>query len=103
MYFAPMRSDRFYRITHPVLHQLRSRGMVGVSGLMLAMCAVAARSADAQPRLTVAPRQPASGSLVRLTIDRLSGNADSAVSITGTMAGEAVHFRPVPGGQMLAI
>jgi len=64
---------------------------------------VALRVAPAQPRLTVEPRQPAGGALIRLTIDRLSGNADSAVRISGVMAGEPVHFRPSSGGRLQAI
>jgi murein DD-endopeptidase MepM/ murein hydrolase activator NlpD len=64
---------------------------------------VALRVAPAQPRLTVEPRQPAGGALIRLTIDRLTGNADSAVRVTGAMAGEPVHFRPASGGRLQAI
>jgi murein DD-endopeptidase MepM/ murein hydrolase activator NlpD len=69
---------------------------------MLALLAVAPGVA-AQPRLTAEPRQPPGGALIRLTIDRLTGNADSAVSVAGTMAGEPLHFRPAVGGKLLAI
>lgn len=62
-----------------------------------------ARAAVAQARLIVEPKQPAVGSLIRLTIDRLSGNADSIVSLGGTMAGEPLHFRPAANGRWQAL
>jgi murein DD-endopeptidase MepM/ murein hydrolase activator NlpD len=64
---------------------------------------VAAQAARAQPRLTIEPRQPSSGALIRLTIDRLVGNADSAVSASGTMAGEPLHFRATTNGRLVAL
>jgi murein DD-endopeptidase MepM/ murein hydrolase activator NlpD len=73
---------------------------------LLTSCAVAlvcARAASAQARLIVAPKQPAVGSLIRLTIDRLTGNVDSVVSLTGTMAGEPVHFREAANGRWQAL
>lgn len=56
-----------------------------------------------QPRLTIEPRQPAAGSLVRLTIDRLARHDDSVVAITGVMAGEPLHFRPASQGTLQAL
>jgi hypothetical protein len=73
--------------------------MLGIGALLL----FAARDARAQARLLIEPRQPSGGSLVRLTIDRLGGNADSAVSVTGSMAGEPLHFRPASGGRLSAM
>ena len=72
----------------------------------LTSCAIAlfaARAAVAQPRLVVEPRQPAVGSLIRLTIDRVSGNADSVVGFAGTMAGEPLHFRAAANGRWQAL
>ena len=90
MYFLRMPSDE--RRTYI------ARTLVAVGFLLSA-----ARVGTAQPRLTIEPRQPAGGALIRLTIDRLSGNADSAVRISGTMAGEPLHFRPASQGRMQAI
>ena len=56
-----------------------------------------------QPRLAVEPRQPAAGSLVRLTIDLDTRHADSVVAIAGTMAGEPLHFRPASDGKLEAL
>ncbi|HEV8217455.1 MAG TPA: M23 family metallopeptidase [Gemmatimonadaceae bacterium] len=60
-----------------------------------------------RPRLQVEPRQPATGSLTRLTIDRLASHAgngsDSIVRVTGTMAGEPLHFRLLDGDRMQAL
>lgn len=74
--------------------------MLGIAALALV---AVARDARAQARLTIEPRQPSGGSLVRLTIDRIGGNADSTVSVTGSMAGEPLHFRLASGGRLLAI
>ena len=64
----------------------------------------AARIAVAQqPRLTIEPRQPAGGSLIRLTIDRLAGHGDSLVAFRGTMAGEPLHFRAASNGTVQAL
>jgi len=73
---------------------------------LLTSCVIAlssARAATAQARLVVEPKRPAVGSLIRLTIDKLSGNADSAVSLVGTMAGEPLHFRPAANGRWQAL
>jgi murein DD-endopeptidase MepM/ murein hydrolase activator NlpD len=64
---------------------------------------LAVHPANGQARLTIEPRQPSGGSLVRLTIDRLPGNADSAISVTGAMSGEPLHFRATANGGLLAI
>ena len=56
-----------------------------------------------QPRLIVEPRAPAAGALVRLTIDHASGHGDSVVSITGSMAGEPLHFRPAGAAKLEAL
>jgi murein DD-endopeptidase MepM/ murein hydrolase activator NlpD len=77
----------------------RSLGAAVPLVLVLAMHAAVAQ----QPRLTIEPRQPASGSLVRLTIDHLAGYGDSIVHARGTMAGEPLHFRPAPGGNFQAL
>lgn len=59
--------------------------------------------ANQQPRLTVEPRQPPNGALVRLTIDRVVRHDDSVVAISGAMAGEPLHFRPASGGRLQAL
>jgi murein DD-endopeptidase MepM/ murein hydrolase activator NlpD len=43
--------------------------------------------------ISVKPRQPAIGSLVRLSFRRSKGAEDSVVAVTGWMAGEPLHFR----------
>jgi murein DD-endopeptidase MepM/ murein hydrolase activator NlpD len=56
-----------------------------------------------EPRLTVDPHQPSGGALVRLTIDRLDRHGDSIVDVTGTMAGEPLHFRDAANGRRQAL
>jgi murein DD-endopeptidase MepM/ murein hydrolase activator NlpD len=45
-----------------------------------------------QPRLSASSSKPAPGSLVKLTLDAGTLEADSIVSVTGTMSGEPLHF-----------
>lgn len=44
-----------------------------------------------QPRLAITPARPLPGTLVTLTLSNL-GARDSVVAVTGTMAGEPLHF-----------
>ena len=78
----------------PLTHRLLTSGILTLLG---------ASAAAAQARLIVEPKQPAVGSLIRLTIDRLSGNADSVVALAGTMAGEPLHFRRAANGRWQAL
>ena len=71
--------------------------------LLLALLVTQAGPVGAQAaRITVAPSQPVTGAIVRLTIDRLPPG-DSVVSVRGSMAGEALHFRPIVGASLHAI
>jgi murein DD-endopeptidase MepM/ murein hydrolase activator NlpD len=45
-----------------------------------------------QPRLAIAPARPLPGALVTLTLSGLGDRRDSVVAITGSMAGEPLHF-----------
>jgi murein DD-endopeptidase MepM/ murein hydrolase activator NlpD len=55
------------------------------------------------PRISIEPRQPSGGTLSRLTIDRLGGNADSVVAVAGEMAGEPLRFIPASNGRLQAL
>jgi murein DD-endopeptidase MepM/ murein hydrolase activator NlpD len=55
------------------------------------------------PRLTIEPRQPGSGSLVRLTIDGLQHREDSIVAVTGMIGDEPVHFRVADANRLQAL
>ncbi len=55
-----------------------------------------------QTRLTMQPRKPSGGSLVRLTIDHGMGHGDLARA-NGTMAGEPLHFIAAAGGKLQAL
>ncbi|MEO7085470.1 MAG: M23 family metallopeptidase [Gemmatimonadaceae bacterium] len=59
--------------------------------------------AAASPRLTIEPRQPGSGTLIRLTIDGLAHKEDSVVSVFGMMGDEPVHFRAADGDRLEAL
>jgi murein DD-endopeptidase MepM/ murein hydrolase activator NlpD len=49
-----------------------------------------------QPRLSIAPARPLPGALVTLTLSHID-TRDSVVAITGTMAGEPLHFATTRG------
>jgi murein DD-endopeptidase MepM/ murein hydrolase activator NlpD len=52
-----------------------------------------------QARLTISPARPQPGALVRLSLSNLGEARDSVVSISGTMAGEPLHFRRSGGAR----
>lgn len=80
------------------MHQ-RMRGAL----VALLMMSTSGAAMAQRPRLQIEPRQPATGTLTRLTIDRLGSHADSIVRLTGTMAGEPLHFRPVDTERLQAL
>jgi murein DD-endopeptidase MepM/ murein hydrolase activator NlpD len=94
MYFAPM----------------RTLGLVGIA-LLSNVAAIHATNgqqakqvaSNPEPRLTVEPRQPSTGALVRLTIDRVARHGDSVVAVSGSMAGEPLHFRPATSERLQAL
>jgi len=87
----------------------RPRRSCGMRSRMLQVAVAAAQiilvrdTAAQQARLTISPRQPSGGSLVRLTLERANRNGDSVVAVRGTMAGEPLHFRATVGGLMQAL
>ncbi len=46
-----------------------------------------------QARLAIAPERPLPGALVRLTVSNVDDQSDTLVAMSGTMAGEPLHFR----------
>ena len=67
--------------------------------------AISTAATAQRPRLQIEPRQPSTGTLTRLTIDRLPshGSGDSILRVTGTMAGEPLHFRPLDADRLQAL
>jgi len=65
----------------------------------VALCSFLAGTLGAQTaRLSVAPGRPEPGAIVRLTLAAPSSRADAIVSISGSMAGEPLHFlQSAPG------
>lgn len=62
---------------------------------LTALVALAASQLSAQtPMLSIAPAEPAPGSLIRLTLSAAATTGDSIVNIRGTMAGEPLRFVP---------
>lgn len=70
-----------------------------IATLVSAQQPPAARSAaDGRPRVTVLPTRPAPGSIVRFTV-----RSDSITQLSGTLAGEPLHFYPAGKGEWRAI
>ena len=68
----------------------------------VAACAAAAGTLGAQQaRLSITPPHPAPGAIVQVVVT--SGAGDSIVSITGTMAGEPLHFHRATSARYQAI
>jgi murein DD-endopeptidase MepM/ murein hydrolase activator NlpD len=79
---------------------MRTREIIGTAALIL----ITTRSAAAQqPRLALSPRQPSGGTLAKVTIDRAATKTDAIASVTGTMAGEPLHFLEAGGGKYQAL
>jgi murein DD-endopeptidase MepM/ murein hydrolase activator NlpD len=71
--------------------------------IIVSILATLPQVAGAQrPRLTIEPKDPSGGSLVRVTIDGLTRN-DSALSATGEMAGEPLRFVAAGNGRLQAL
>ena len=64
-----------------------------VARVLVALLCLAARDLHAQQTLAIAPARPRPGSLVTLTITGTASRRDSIVAVSGTMAGEPLHFR----------
>jgi murein DD-endopeptidase MepM/ murein hydrolase activator NlpD len=71
---------------------------LAVVALLLSSAPVAAQ----QPRLAITPSRPLPGALVTLSLSGLGERRDSVVAISGTMAGEPLHF-VVSGGVRRAL
>jgi murein DD-endopeptidase MepM/ murein hydrolase activator NlpD len=63
---------------------------------LVALCALLVLSAAElhaqRARLSITPESPLPGALVTLTVSGLAASNDSVVAISGTMAGEPLHF-----------
>jgi murein DD-endopeptidase MepM/ murein hydrolase activator NlpD len=72
--------------------------------LIASMVALAAAQARAQtPTLSVAPAEPAPGSIVRLTLDASTAGQDSIIAVRGAMAGEPLRFLARDSARFAAI
>lgn len=70
----------------------------------LAASCLAAGTLGAQAaRISIAPARPAPGALVRVTVATGAARGDSVVAMSGTMAGEPLHFARAGAGRYQAI
>jgi len=82
------------RPTDDFQRSCRERSVIAqclLSSSLLLLVGAAELSAQ-QAHLAVMPARPAPGALVRLTLTDAAAAPDSIVAITGTMAGEPLHF-----------
>ena len=89
------------------LEPMRTHGLFGVAAaavtLTIASGTTGAQQARPIPRLAIEPKQASGGTLTRVTLDRVDVPGDSILSITGTMAGEPLHFRVASAGKLQAL
>ena len=73
---------------------VRSPGLKCLARLATPIVLLALGGAElhAQARLVIAPARPRPGALVRLTLSNVGDRGDSLVRVSGTMAGEPLHF-----------
>jgi murein DD-endopeptidase MepM/ murein hydrolase activator NlpD len=69
----------------------------------MAAGASARPSAATAARLSIEPRQPGTGSLIRVVVDRPAKSTDSVVVAAGELAGEPLHFTNAVGGKRVAL
>ena len=72
---------------------MRTRELIGAAALMVFTTRGLAAQQALAPRIALSPRQPSGGTLAKVTIDRASSGKVSVVAVSGTMAGEPLHFR----------
>ena len=82
---------------------MRTNGLIGAAATAVLLSMTARTAAAQQPRLVLLPKQASGGTLTLVTLDRITRAGDSIVSVTGTMAGEPLHFRDAQGGRMQAL
>jgi murein DD-endopeptidase MepM/ murein hydrolase activator NlpD len=87
------------RIVHDrTAMQLIVRFITALAASGLALGTLGAQSA----RISVFPARPAPGALVRVTVATGPAGADSVVAVSGTMAGEPLHFARSASGSYRA-
>ena len=72
-----------------------------VTGLA-ASCLVAGTLGAQPARITILPGRPAPGALVRVILATALARGDSVIAVSGTMAGEPLHFGPAGAGRYRA-
>jgi hypothetical protein len=84
---------------------MRIHGLIGAAAVTIttAFGTAGAQQARLIPRLVLEPKQASGGTLTRVTLDRVDVPGDSIVAVTGTMAGEPLHFRVASAGALQAL
>jgi murein DD-endopeptidase MepM/ murein hydrolase activator NlpD len=86
----------------PCARNTRRRFVRFITALGASMLASGALGAQA-PTLTIFPGRPAAGGLVRVTVTAASLGSDTVVAVSGTMAGEPLHFARAGAGRYRAV
>ncbi len=77
--------------------------LAGLSAAGAQPRATAAPVRPPAPRVTIEPRQPATGRLIRVSVDGPPKSADSVEVVAGELAGEPLHFVMAAGGKRVAL
>jgi murein DD-endopeptidase MepM/ murein hydrolase activator NlpD len=81
---------------------MRTRGLLGAVAAVLTLITREKLVAQ-QPHLSIEPTHPATGTLARVIVDRVARIGDTIVAVTGTMAGEPLHFKAAGNGKLQAL
>lgn len=65
--------------------------------------AIGGSATPAAARITIIPREPAGGTLVRVTLDQFERANDSVVAVRGMFAGEPLHFVADSPGKLVSL
>ena len=82
---------------------MRTHGLLGAVAAAVLTLITLENAGAQQPRLSVQPAYPATGTLVRVTLDRIARAGDAVVAVTGTMGDEPLHFKPAGNGTLQAL
>ncbi len=80
-----------------------SRGLLVRSAIAAACCLAPALLSAQAPLLTASVTRPQPGSIITLTLQTGAARGDSIIAISGTMAGEPLHFFAASPGTWRAI
>ncbi|HEY4307075.1 MAG TPA: M23 family metallopeptidase [Gemmatimonadaceae bacterium] len=82
---------------------MRTHGLLGAAAAAVLTLITPEILSAQQPRLSLEPARPSSGTLVRVTLDRVAKAGDTVVSANGTMGEDPLHFKAAGNGKFQSL